>query len=128
MDRSINAALGGGFNTRTRVDERAARAAAEVRKKAAAKGLLGRPNGAPVQTMPWDQFLTIINNNSAASPASEAQPNSQTNESKTDDNPSCDKSNVATEAEKASPAPAGLGTGLGSLNSKKQKQKTKAQA
>lgn len=127
MDRSISAVLGGGFRTHTRVDERAARAAAEVRKKAAAKGLLGRPNGAPVQTMPWDQFLAIINN-SAASPASESQPSSQTNESKTNNDPNVDKSNAMTEAEKVSQAPAGLGTGLGSLNSKKQKQKTKAQA
>ncbi|XP_020579345.1 clustered mitochondria protein isoform X2 [Phalaenopsis equestris] len=114
MDRSINAALvGEGFPRGRGVDERAARAAAEVRKKAAAKGLLGRPNGTPVQTIPWNQFLTILNN----STASETEPNSQSNEP--------NKSNGATEGEKASQTPAGLGTGLASLNSKKQKQKAK---
>lgn len=128
IDRTINAALvGEGFPRGRGVDERAARAAAEVRKKAAAKGLLGRPNGTPVQTMAWNQFLTMLNN-SAASPASEAQPNSQTNEPKKD-NLTGDKSNGAAEEQKTvSQAPAGLGTGLASLNSKKQKQKAKAPA
>ncbi|KAI0488854.1 hypothetical protein KFK09_028693 [Dendrobium nobile] len=121
MDRSINAALvGEGFPRARGVDERAARAAAEVRKKAAAKGLLGRPNGSPVQTMPWNQFLTILNNSVVASSASEAQPNMDT--------PSADKSNGTSEGQKVNQAPAGLGAGLASLNSKKQKQKAKAQA
>lgn len=77
--------------------------------------------------MPWNQFLTILNN-SAASPTSESQPNSQTNEPKKD-NLSGDKADETTEVQKkVSQAPAGLGTGLASLNSKKQKQKAKVQS
>ncbi|GFP98188.1 clustered mitochondria protein [Phtheirospermum japonicum] len=44
------------------IDERAARATAEVRKKAAAKGVLKRPQGVPVQALPpLNQILNIIN-------------------------------------------------------------------
>ncbi|KAG0449031.1 hypothetical protein HPP92_027514 [Vanilla planifolia] len=123
INKSINAALVGEALPRGRgVDERAARAAAEVRKKAAAKGLLGRPNGSPVQTMQLNQFLTLLNN-SMASPPQETQLNSQPNE------PTKEPPNGTGAGQQLSLAsPAGLGTGLSSLNSKKQKQKPKAQA
>ena len=43
-------------------DERAARAAAEVRKKAAARGLTTRSHGIPVQAvLPLTQLLNMIN-------------------------------------------------------------------
>ena len=61
--KSLNAAIMGEALPRARgVDERAARAAAEVRKKAAARGLLIRPHGVPVQALPpLTQLLNIIN-------------------------------------------------------------------
>ncbi|PNX72840.1 clustered mitochondria protein-like [Trifolium pratense] len=44
------------------IHERAARAAAEVRKKAAARGLLVSPHGVPIQAVPpLTQLLNIIN-------------------------------------------------------------------
>ncbi|KAG0502538.1 hypothetical protein HPP92_002610 [Vanilla planifolia] len=120
INKSINAALVGEALPRGRgVDEQAARAAAEVRKKAAAKGLLGRPNGSPVQTMQLNQFLTLLNN-SMASPPQETQLNSQPNE------PTKEPPNGTGAGQQLSLAsPAGLGTGLSSLNSKKQKQNQK---
>ncbi|RWR77799.1 clustered mitochondria protein isoform X4 [Cinnamomum micranthum f. kanehirae] len=64
VNKSLNAAIMGETPLpRGRgVDERAARAAAEVRKKAAARGLLVRPHGVPVQAVPpLTQLLNIIN-------------------------------------------------------------------
>ncbi|XP_030963300.1 clustered mitochondria protein-like [Quercus lobata] len=63
VNKSLNAAIIGDNPPRGRgVDERAARAAAEVRKKAAARGLLIRPHGVPIQAMPpLTQLLNIIN-------------------------------------------------------------------
>uniref|UniRef100_A0A2N9JBF1 CLU central domain-containing protein n=1 Tax=Fagus sylvatica TaxID=28930 RepID=A0A2N9JBF1_FAGSY len=63
VNKSLNAAVIGENLPRGRgVDERAARAAAEVRKKAAARGLLIRPHGVPVQALPpLTQLLNIIN-------------------------------------------------------------------
>uniref|UniRef100_A0A7N2LCR3 Uncharacterized protein n=1 Tax=Quercus lobata TaxID=97700 RepID=A0A7N2LCR3_QUELO len=63
VNKSLNAAIIGDNSPRGRgVDERAARAVAEVRKKAAAGGLLIRPQGIPVQAMPpLTQLLNIIN-------------------------------------------------------------------
>ncbi|KAA8520267.1 hypothetical protein F0562_014523 [Nyssa sinensis] len=63
VNKSLNAGIIGDALPRGRgVDERAARAAAEVRKKAAARGLLIRPHGVPVQALPpLTQLLNIIN-------------------------------------------------------------------
>ncbi|KAM4082551.1 hypothetical protein ACJW30_11G183800 [Castanea mollissima] len=63
VNKSLNAAIIGDNPPRGRgVDERAAHAAFEVRKKAAARGLLIRPHGIPVQAMPpLTQLLNIIN-------------------------------------------------------------------
>lgn len=45
------------------MDERGARAAAEVRKRAAARGLNVRPQGVPVQALPpFSEFLSLISN------------------------------------------------------------------
>ncbi|KAL8171483.1 hypothetical protein V2J09_023287 [Rumex salicifolius] len=85
------------------VDERAARAAAEVRKKAAARGLLIRPHGVPVQALPpLTQLLNVIN--SGASPDEPEQP-----------------VNGTSAEQQSQAAPVGLGAGLASLDSKKQK-------
>ncbi|KAL8500745.1 hypothetical protein ACS0TY_020362 [Phlomoides rotata] len=99
------------------VDERAARAAAEVRKKAAARGLLIRPHGVPVQALPpLTQLLNIIN--------SGVTPDASNSEV------SADATNGLQDGEgdhsKGDEAPAGLGSGLASLDTKKSKTKTKA--
>ncbi|KAK4415429.1 Clustered mitochondria protein [Sesamum alatum] len=109
------------------VDERAARAAAEVRKKAAAKGLLTRSHGVPVQALPpFTQLLNIIN--SGATPDAGNETN---NEGKKESNnqtsngvqePEVDHSKPGQQAQ----APVGLGSGLATLDSKKQKTKAKA--
>lgn len=98
------------------VDERAARAAAEVRKKAAARGLLIRPHGVPVQALPpLTQLLNIVN--SGATPdASNSEASADTTNGLPD--PSGDRL-------KPDEAPVGLGSGLASLDTKKSKTKTK---
>lgn len=59
---SNNAVLGETLPRGRGVDERGARAAAEVRKKAVARGLLTRPHAVPVQAMPpLTQLLDFIN-------------------------------------------------------------------
>ncbi|PKA56552.1 Clustered mitochondria protein [Apostasia shenzhenica] len=128
ISRSLNAALAGEALPRGRgVDERAARAAAEIRKKAAARGLLTRPNGAPVQTLPWNQFLNILNN-SAASSTPESAPSSQPDEAKKDASNSQNSSNApeGDQKQQANQGPAGLGAGLTALDPKKQKERPKA--
>lgn len=114
---SNNTVAGETFPRGRGVDERAARAVAEARKKAAARGLLIRPHGVPVQALPpLTQLLNIINSGM------------------TPENSVSDDTNGATDAptpeEPAKPeaqgqAPVGLGAGLGALEAKKQKQKAK---
>lgn len=126
VNQSINAAIIGETLPRGRgVDERAARAAAEARKKAAARGLLIRPHGVPVQALqPLTQFLNIIN--SGMTP--EVVNSEETDGSKKEVN---GHSQNGTEDEKDQVAsaevqpPVGLGRGLGSLETKKQKAKPK---
>lgn len=131
VNKSLNAAIIGETLPRGRgVDERAARAAAEVRKKAAARGLLIRPHGVPVQALPpITQLLNIIN--SGANPEAAAD-NKETDEPKDanghSSNGSADAVNDQSSAEQEGQAPAGLGKGLASLDSKKQRSKSKAAA
>ncbi|XP_027340006.1 clustered mitochondria protein isoform X2 [Abrus precatorius] len=135
-NKSLNAAMIGEALPRGRgIDERAARAAAEVRKKAAARGLLVRPHGVPVQALPpLSQLLNIINSNVTpdavdngnADGAKEPNgtPSSDTNDAKKGQSePAQEQSEPAQEQ-----APVGLGKGLSSLDSKKQKSKPKAGA
>ncbi|KAL6974080.1 hypothetical protein U1Q18_028262 [Sarracenia purpurea var. burkii] len=121
LNKSHNSAITGEAFSRGRgVDERAARAAAEVRKKAAARGLLIRPHGVPVQALPpLTQLLNIIN--SGMTPDAAAVNNTETGESKKEANgyPSSGASDVQDQA------PVGLGTGLAALDTKKQKTKPK---
>lgn len=103
------------------IDERAARAAAEVRKKAAARGLLVRPHGVPVQAMPpLTQLMNIIN--SGMTPDTTENGNADGAKKEANGPPSSD-STAAQE-----PAPVGLGKGLSSMDAKKQKSKPKAGA
>lgn len=117
------------------IDERAARAAAEVRKKAAARGLLVRPHGVPVQAMPpLTQLMNIIN--SGMTPDSTENGNADVakkdaDETKKEANgpPSSDSADAKkSESTAQEPAPVGLGKGLSSLDVKKQKSKPKAGA
>ncbi|XP_024982819.1 clustered mitochondria protein isoform X1 [Cynara cardunculus var. scolymus] len=114
---SNNTVAGETFPRGRGVDERAARAVAEARKKAAARGLLIRPHGVPVQALPpLTQLLNIINSGM------------------TPENSVGDDTNGATDAqtpeepakpERQGQTPVGLGAGLGALDPKKQKQNPK---
>ncbi|CAL9148830.1 unnamed protein product [Musa hybrid cultivar] len=110
-----------------RVDERAAQAVAEARKKAAARGILVRQNAAPVQPLPpLSQLLNIINSSSTP----DAPNSGQAQEPKDASNGWVSDGSVgATDASGSGhkdEAPVGLGTSLASLDSKKQKLKSKA--
>lgn len=88
------------------VDERSARAVAEARKKAAARGLLIRPHGVPVPAMPpLTQLLNIINSG-------------MTPENTTTGDDANTNGAVVVETT----TPVGLGPGLGALDPKKNKQ------
>ncbi|WCJ18976.1 Clustered mitochondria protein [Euphorbia peplus] len=128
-NKSLNAAMIAETLPRGRgVDERAARAAAEVRKKAAARGLLIRPHGVPVQAVPpLTQLLNIINSGMTPDAAVE---NEEANGVKKEANDQA--SNGPADTKKEQPpaqedsAPVGLGKGLASLDAKKPKTKSKA--
>ncbi|GMP41830.1 hypothetical protein CsSME_00011793 [Camellia sinensis var. sinensis] len=130
-NKSLNAAIVGEALPRGRgVDERAARAAAEVRKKAAARGLLIRPHGVPVQAMPpLTQLLNIIN--SGMTPDATTN-NTETGEAKKEANghsssgPGDVLEDDQSKQVQRDQAPVGLGTGLATLDAKKQKTKPKA--
>ncbi|KAI9388467.1 hypothetical protein POPTR_009G065300v4 [Populus trichocarpa] len=130
MNKSLNAAIVGETLPRGRgVDERAARAAAEVRKKAAARGLLTRPHGVPVQALPpLTQLLNIIN--SGATPDTVNNEEAAGGVEETNGQSSNDP--VDTQKDQTSggqdQAPVGLGKGLASLDAKKQKAKAKVAA
>ncbi|XP_062220117.1 clustered mitochondria protein-like [Phragmites australis] len=134
VNRSLNAAVIGEGVPRVRgVDERAARATAEARKKAAARGLNVRNGPATSNASELHQILNLINSAASASatsatadaqkPASEGQavnngpaPNVTTREAK-------DADTNGPSAKSGGNAPVGLGT---SLESKKQKSKQKS--
>ncbi|XP_061337567.1 clustered mitochondria protein-like [Gastrolobium bilobum] len=129
-NKSLNAAIIGETLPRGRgIDERAARAAADVRKKAAARGLLVHPHGVPVQTLsPLTQLLNIIN--SGVTPDAAGNGDADAVEKEDNGLPSNDPSD--TKEEQSMPvqehAPVGLGKGLASLDAKKQKSIPKAGA
>ncbi|KAK7271601.1 hypothetical protein RJT34_27637 [Clitoria ternatea] len=128
-NKSLNAAMIGEALPRGRgIDERAARAAAEVRKKAAARGLLVRPHGVPVQAMPpLTQLLNIINSGAASDAVDNG--NGDTANKEANGVPSTDaKKGQSDSVPVQEQAPVGLGKGLSSLDSKKQKSKPKAGA
>ncbi|RDX77533.1 Clustered mitochondria protein, partial [Mucuna pruriens] len=133
-NKSLNAALIGESLPRGRgIDERAARAAAGVRRKAAARGLL-RPHVVQAQAVsPLTQLLHFINSGMTQ----DAVENGHADAVKKEDNglPSSDAAAVtAADAKNDQPmpvqeqVPAGLGEGLASLHAKKRKSKAKAGA
>lgn len=128
VNRSLNAAaiMDEAFPRGRGVDERAARAAAANRKKAAARGLL-RPHSVPVQA--YNPLTQIINMMSAGGAPGSAQ-NGETNGSKEANNhpsngPADAKTNQPSLEQEGQP-PVGLGKGLAALDGKKQKSKAKA--
>ncbi|KHN49026.1 Protein KIAA0664-like protein [Glycine soja] len=147
-NKSLNAAVMGEALSRGRgIDERAARAAAEVRRKAAARGLMIRPHGVPVQALqlpnvpvqslpPLTQLLNIIN--SGVTPDAVDNGNADGAKKEANDIPPSDSIDAkkgqtmpVQEQEHApvgSHSPVGLGKGLSSLDAKKQKSKPKAGA
>ncbi|XP_050284170.1 clustered mitochondria protein isoform X4 [Quercus robur] len=131
VNKSLNAAIIGDNPPRGRgVDERAARAAAEVRKKAAARGLLIRPHGVPVQAMPpLTQLLNIINSGMTPDAAEGGESDGVKKEANGHpSNGPVDSKNDELTSGQEDQAPVGLGTGLASLDAKKQKAKAKAAA
>ncbi|AQK54770.1 tola protein homolog1 [Zea mays] len=135
VNRSLNAAVVGEGVPRLRgVDERAARATAEARKKAAARGLNVR-NG-PVANHASDelaQILKLINAVSGSSTpgsaktevsASEGQATNGCIQNGTDTEPkAADTNGLSASVKSTVNAPFGLGT---TLESKKQKSKQKS--
>ncbi|KAF5822460.1 putative 43kDa postsynaptic protein [Helianthus annuus] len=94
------------------VDERSARAVAEARKKAAARGLLIRPHGVPVQAVPpLTQLFNMISSGITPENAASEDTNAAANPGE------------AAKAEQQGQAPVGLGAGLAALDSKKKEQK-----
>lgn len=130
VNKSLNAAIIGETLPRGRgVDERAARAAAEVRKKAAARGLLIRPHGVPVQALPpINQILNIINSGATPEAVDDRETDGPKDANGHSSNGSVDASKDQSPPQQEGQAPVGLGKGLVSLDSKKQKSKSKAAA
>ena len=129
-NKTLNSSIIGEALPRGRgVDERAARAAAEARKKAAARGLLIRPHGVPVQALPpLTQLLNIINPGRTPDAAN----NTETDGVKKEANGHVSNGPGETQEDPSKQgqqdqAPVGLGKGLAALDSK-QKTKPKGAA
>lgn len=137
-NKSLNAAVMGEALPRGRgIDERAARAAAEVRRKAAARGLMIRPHGVPVQALPpLTQLLNIINpgvTSDAVDNGNADRVKKEANDIPPSDSIDAKKGQTMPVQEQehapvGSHSPVGLGKGLSSLDAKKQKSKPKAGA
>ncbi|PRQ38151.1 putative clustered mitochondria protein [Rosa chinensis] len=130
VNKSLNAAaiMGETLPRGRGVDERAARATAEIRKKAAARGLLIRQHGVPVQALP--PLTHLLNIMSAAGGAPDSVENGETTAAKEGNNhPSNGPADAKTNQPSLEPEgqpPVGLGRGLAALDGKKQKSKAKA--
>ncbi|VFR02371.1 unnamed protein product [Cuscuta campestris] len=104
------------------VDERAARAAVEARKKAAARGLHLRPNAARSGQGPLSELLNAISSGNNTSSALKTEgSNAGTKNGQSSNTPV----EVKGDQPKPDPVPIGLGTGLASMDPKKQKSKSK---
>ncbi|CAI9103152.1 OLC1v1001598C1 [Oldenlandia corymbosa var. corymbosa] len=121
MNKSLNAAIMAEALPRRGGDERAARAAAEARKKAAARGLTIRPHGVPVQAIPplTQQLFNIIHSGMNSETANNE--NNGGNKEVNGHPPSVAGDAPIHESKpvQQDPAPVGLGTSL------KQKSKGK---
>ncbi|KAJ1280732.1 hypothetical protein BS78_04G255400 [Paspalum vaginatum] len=123
LNRSLNAAVVGEGVPRLRgVDERAARATAEARKKAAARGLNVR-NG-PAATDELAQILKLINSAASASSTSSTAATASTQVSASEGQVTNGPAQNGTAAEKKATGntPVGLGTTL-ELKMQRSKQK-----
>ncbi|XP_073038847.1 clustered mitochondria protein-like isoform X2 [Primulina eburnea] len=129
-NKSFNSAIIGEALPRGRgVDERAARAAAEARKKAAARGLLTRPHGVPVQALPpLNQFLNIINSGTTPDAVGNNAPDGEKKDANSNviNGKPDSKENLLKPGQQDQAPPVGLGSGLAALDAKKQKSKAKA--
>lgn len=121
MNKSLNAAMIGEAVPRGRgVDERAARAAASVRKRADARRQLTRSHVTPVQ--PVSQLLNVRSPGVVPELKDDGVVNRQRKEIPPAVEPQAPiEGNV--QGEQSNHAPVGLGKGLASLDSKKQKTK-----
>lgn len=127
VNKSLNVAVIGDTLSRGRgVDERGARAAAEVRKKAAARGLLIRPHGVPVQALPpFSQLLNIINSGVTPESADKGDKDEVKDTNSHPTNASVDAKSEQPPSEQDQAPPVGLGKGLRSFDAKKKKSKSK---
>jgi protein TIF31 len=126
VSRSLNAAVVGGVPRVRGVDERAARATAEARKKAAARGLSMR-NGPTNNASELDHIFNLISSAASAS-ATAAASNTQKTASEggvSNGSPSNDTTGESKDADRNGPSaqsasnvPVGLGTSLESKNQK----------
>ncbi|KAI3984330.1 hypothetical protein MKX01_011284 [Papaver californicum] len=123
-NKSLNAAIMGETVPRGRGgDERAARAAAEARKKAAARGLLVRPHGVTVQALPpLTQLLNIINSGMTPEGEAEGTKKEPTNGDATTDAREVKENGSSLVQEPQAP----VGLSGSTVDPKKQKVKTKA--
>uniref|UniRef100_A0A7N2LC15 Clustered mitochondria protein n=1 Tax=Quercus lobata TaxID=97700 RepID=A0A7N2LC15_QUELO len=131
VNKSLNVAIIGDNPPQGRgVDERAACLAAEVRKKAAARGLLIRPHGVLVQASPpLTQLLNIINSGMTPDAAEGGEIDGVKKQANGHpSNSLVDSKNDELTSGQEDQAPVGLGIGLASLDAKKQKAKAKAAA
>lgn len=125
-NKSLNAAISSETLPRgvRGVDERAARAAAEVRKKAAARGLIIRPHVPAQAVPPLTQLLNIINSGmtpdatNAVDQESNGHPSNGPGETPQED---------GSKPLQQDPTPVGLGSGL-TLDPKKNKSKIQSKA
>lgn len=126
---SVNNIMGDTVPRGRGFDERAARAAAEVRKKAAARGILIRPHGLPAQAYPpLNQLLNVINSgmtpDANGSGVADAAEKKEANNGDAAETTGTKKNGLPVSGQQDE-APAGLGKGLSSLEAKKQKAKPK---
>ncbi|XP_022732840.1 clustered mitochondria protein-like [Durio zibethinus] len=127
FNKSLNAAMIGETLPRGRgFDERAARAAAEIRKKAAARGLATRSHGIPVQAVPpLTQLINMINLGVTPEAGDGEEAGERREANGHHPNGPVDAKKDASTSKEEEQAPVGLGTGLTSLEAKKQKTKPK---
>ncbi|GJN22039.1 hypothetical protein PR202_gb09568 [Eleusine coracana subsp. coracana] len=123
VNRSLNSAVVGEGVPRVRgVDERAARATAEARKKAAARGVSVR-NGPSNNVSELDHILNLINSAAAASSAQKTASEGQGSNGSALNGTTAESKDADSDGQSAKgsgSAPVGLGA---SLESKKQKSK-----
>lgn len=132
-NKTLNASLVGEAFPRGRgVDERAARAAAEARKKAAARGLAIRPHGISVPVQALSQVPEIYNIINPGMSPNASKPEEADKTKKVNGHPSRGSGNVQdgeVSLEKRDETLAGLsGSGLPALGAERKKSKAKVAA